>query len=68
MKIIAILLVIGSFLAGSFITVLDPREVNWSWMVPVLLIGTVKLEQLQVILGEAVELGVLERLVDGSTK
>lgn len=43
MKIFAILLVIGSFLAGSFITVLDPREVNWSWMVPVLLIGTVGL-------------------------
>ena len=43
MKIIATLLVISSFLAGSFITVLDPREVNWSWMVPVLLIGTVGL-------------------------
>ncbi len=43
MKLIAILLVIGSFLAGSFITVLDPREVTWSWMVPVLLIGTVGL-------------------------
>ena len=39
MKTIAILLVIGSFLAGSFIAVLDPREVNWSWLVPALLIG-----------------------------
>jgi len=40
MKTIAILLVIGSFLAGSFIAVLDPREVDWSWLVPVLLVGT----------------------------
>jgi len=43
MKTIAILLVIGSFLAGSFVTVLDPRLVDWSWMVPVLLIGAVGL-------------------------
>ena len=39
MKTIAIVLVIGSFLVGSFISVLDPREVEWSWLVPVLLIG-----------------------------
>jgi len=39
MKTIAILLVIGSFLAGAFIAVLDPRQVDWSWMVPVLMIG-----------------------------
>ena len=39
MKSIALLLVIGSFLAGSFIAVLDPREVEWTWLVPILLIG-----------------------------
>jgi hypothetical protein len=39
MKTIALLLVFGAFLAGAFITVLDPREINWSWLVPVLLIG-----------------------------
>jgi hypothetical protein len=43
MKTIAMLLVIGSFLAGSFIAVLDPRLIDWSWMVPVLLIGTIGL-------------------------
>ena len=43
MKMIAILLVIGSFLAGSFVAVLDPRLIDWSWMVPVLLIGGVGL-------------------------
>lgn len=43
MKTIALLLVFGAFLTGAFITVLDPREVNWSWLVPVLLIGTVGL-------------------------
>lgn len=43
MKTIAILLVIGSFLAGSFVAVLDPRLIDWSWMVPVLLIGAVGL-------------------------
>ena len=43
MKIIAILLVICSFLGGAFIAVLDPREIIWAWMVPILLIGTVGL-------------------------
>ena len=43
MKTIAILLVFGSFLAGSFLAVLDPREINWSWLAPVLLIGAVGL-------------------------
>ena len=43
MKTIAIFLIIGSFLAGSFISVLDPRQVNWSWLVPALLIGVVGL-------------------------
>ena len=43
MKAIAIFLIIGSFLAGSFISVLDPRQVNWSWLVPALLNGVVGL-------------------------
>ncbi len=43
MKTIALLLVFGAFLAGAFISVLDPREVNWPWLVPVLLIGIIGL-------------------------
>ncbi len=43
MKIIALLLVFGAFLAGAFVSVLDPREVNWSWLVPALLVGIVGL-------------------------
>ena len=43
MKTIATLLVIAAFLAGSFISVLDPRAVDWSWLVPVLLIGIIGL-------------------------
>jgi hypothetical protein len=43
MKMIALSIVFVAFLAGAFITVLDPREVNWTWMVPVLLVGTVGL-------------------------
>ncbi len=43
MKTIALLLVFGSFLAGAFVSVLDPREVNWSWLVPALLVGIVGL-------------------------
>ena len=39
MKTIALLIVFGAFLAGAFITVLDPREVNWIWMAPVLVVG-----------------------------
>jgi hypothetical protein len=43
MKTIALILVFSCFLAGAFITVLDPREVNWTWMVPVLLVGAIGL-------------------------
>ena len=43
MKTIATLLVIAAFLAGSFISVLDPRAVDWSWLVPALLIGAIGL-------------------------
>ena len=38
-KIMALILIMGSFLAGAFISVLDPILVNWVWYVPVLLIG-----------------------------
>ena len=38
-KIFALILIMGSFLAGAFISVLDPVQVNWSWFVPVLLVG-----------------------------
>lgn len=38
-KHISLLTIMGSFLAGAFISVLDPLEVNWLWFVPVLVIG-----------------------------
>jgi len=38
-KIIALIFIMGSFLAGAFISVLDPTQVNWLWFVPVLLVG-----------------------------
>ena len=43
MKILALVLIIGAFLAGAFLSVLDPTSVNWSLMVPVLVVGTVGL-------------------------
>jgi len=43
MKIISLLMVMASFLAGSFISVLDPREVEWAWMAPILLLGVLGL-------------------------
>lgn len=39
MKVLALLLVIASFLAGAFLSVLDPRLVQWNYMIPVLLVG-----------------------------
>jgi len=39
MNAVAKMLIVGSFLAGAFITALDPRKVAWSWLVPVLLVG-----------------------------
>lgn len=39
MKLFGVILVAVSFLAGSFVTVLDPREVNWYYMIPALLTG-----------------------------
>lgn len=38
-KRIALTLIMGSFVAGAFISVLDPIRINWLWYVPVLLVG-----------------------------
>lgn len=43
MKPIALLLIFGAFLAGAFLTVLDPLLVNWTFMAPVLAVGAVGL-------------------------
>ena len=43
MKILALILVIASFLAGAFLAVLDPQQVNWGYMTPVLVIGLIGL-------------------------
>ena len=43
MKIFALLLVIASFLAGAFLSVLDPRQVDWGYMIPVLMAGVIGL-------------------------
>lgn len=43
MKLLALVLIIGAFLAGAFLSVLDPRTVNWTLMVPVLVVGVIGL-------------------------
>jgi hypothetical protein len=43
MKLLSLLLVFGAFLAGSFLSVLDPLTMNWTYMAPVLLVGVVGL-------------------------
>jgi hypothetical protein len=43
MKIFGLLLVMASFLCGSFLAVLDPTTLNWTLMIPVLAVGTVGL-------------------------
>lgn len=42
-KTITLLIIMLSFLAGAFITVLDPTQVNWAWFIPVLVVGLVAL-------------------------
>ena len=42
-KTMSLLLIMVSFLAGAFISVLDPQHVNWTWFVPVLAIGVIGL-------------------------
>jgi len=39
MKIFALVMIFASFLAGSFISVLDPRLVDWNYLVPTLAVG-----------------------------
>jgi hypothetical protein len=43
MKGLSIILVFGAFLAGSFLSVLDPFEMNWTLMVPTLIVGAIGL-------------------------
>jgi len=43
MKTLALLLVIASFLAGAFLSSLDPQAVNWSFMAPTLGVGLIGL-------------------------
>jgi len=43
LKTLSLLVVMASFLAGAFISVLDPTQVNWSWFAPVLMLGVVAL-------------------------
>ena len=43
MKAIALLLIVASFLVGAFLSSLDPRTVNWTLMVPALMVGVVGL-------------------------
>ncbi|MCP4047951.1 MAG: hypothetical protein GY732_18405 [Gammaproteobacteria bacterium] len=42
-KTFSLLLIMASFLAGAFISVLDPTQVDWTWFVPVLTLGTLAL-------------------------
>jgi len=42
-KTLSLIVIMASFLAGAFITVLDPTQVNWSWFIPVLGLGLVGL-------------------------
>lgn len=39
MKILGLLLIILSFLAGAFLSVTDPLVINWAFMIPVLAVG-----------------------------
>ena len=40
MKALAIILIAISFLSGAFVSVLHPTEVNWTWLVIALAVGT----------------------------
>ena len=42
-KAISLFIIMAAFLAGAFITVLDPIQVNWAWFAPVLTLGVVAL-------------------------
>jgi len=42
-KTVTLFAIMASFLAGAFICVLDPNQVDWSWYTPVLTIGVIAL-------------------------
>ena len=42
-KTLSLLIIMAVFLAGAFLSVLDPTEVNWVWFAPVLTVGVVAL-------------------------
>ena len=42
-KVPAMIIIMASFLAGAFISVLDPTRIDWSWFVPVLILGVLAL-------------------------
>jgi len=42
-KVLSLLVIMASFLAGAFISVLDPTQVEWTWFVPVLAVGVIAL-------------------------
>jgi len=42
-KTLSLITIMASFLAGAFITVLDPTQVNWVWFTPVLTVGVISL-------------------------
>ncbi|MDH4018130.1 MAG: hypothetical protein OEU84_00870 [Xanthomonadales bacterium] len=42
-KTIALIVIMATFLAGAFISVLHPTQINWTWFVPVLVVGLIAL-------------------------
>ena len=42
-KPVTLFIIIATFLAGAFISVLDPMQVDWSWYTPVLVLGVLAL-------------------------
>ena len=42
-KTISLIVIMAAFLGGAFIAVLDPIEVNWTWMGAVLFVGAIGL-------------------------
>ena len=42
-KTLSLIIIMVSFLAGAFISVLDPTLVNWTWFAPVLAVGVIAL-------------------------
>lgn len=41
MKSLGVVLICVGFIGGAFLASLDPREMNWSWFIPVLFVGFV---------------------------